>query len=241
MNEQINFKKTILAFKKNKGWILAIIGITVICMFVYLHFIATPIYQKNTQILVNQSDRTSKSNILDSQTVQADLQLINTYSTIITSPRILNKVQQNIGIKYDIQELAEMVQVKNTANSQVIDISVQNPDPKVAAEITNITAKIFKEEIPNIMKIDNVTTLSEAQSTGNETPVKPQKALMMILAFFVGVLFAFCFVFIKLLFDRSFNSKEEVTEFLGLHVLGEVSLFPNGDPFQMKIQEESEQ
>ncbi|EUJ30951.1 lipopolysaccharide biosynthesis protein [Listeria floridensis FSL S10-1187] len=196
--------------------------------------------KKNTQILVNQSDRTPKSSSVDSQTVQADLQLVNTYSTIITSPRILNKVQQNIGGKYNIQELAEMIQVKNTANSQVIDISVQNPDPKVAAEITNATARMFKQEIPNIMKINNVTTLSEAQFTGTEAPVKPQKALMMILAFFIGVLFAFCFVFIKLLLDRTFTSKEEVEEFLGLHVLGEVSVFQDGDPFRIKMQKENE-
>ncbi|MHC5251463.1 YveK family protein [Listeria kieliensis] len=240
MNEQINFKKTILVFKKNIGWILAIIGITMLSMFTYLNFIAIPIYQKDTQILVNQSDRASKNSSVDSQMVQADLQLVDTYSTIITSPRILNKVQQNIKGQYDIQELAEMIQVKNTANSQVIDISVQNPDPKVAAEITNETARIFKKETPDIMKINNVTTLSEAQFTGVEAPIKPQKALMMILAFFIGVLLAFCFIFIRLLLDRSFTSKEEAEDYLGLHVLGEVSVFQNGDPLAAKIQKENE-
>lgn len=80
-------------------------------MFIYLQYIATPIYQKSTQILVNQSEST-KSNSVDSQTVQADLQLVNTYSTIISSPRILNEVQQDLGKQYDTAELAEMIQVK---------------------------------------------------------------------------------------------------------------------------------
>lgn len=235
MNEQIDLKKMLLAIRKNSWWLIGIIVVTILSMFIYLQYIATPIYQKSTQILVNQSEST-KSNSVDSQTVQADLQLVNTYSTIISSPRILNEVQQDLGKQYDTAELAEMIQVKNATNSQVIDISVEHPDPKVAARIANATARTFTEEIPNIMKIDNVTTLSEAQFLGNETPVKPQKVLMLALAAFAGILFAFAFIFIKLLFERTLTSTEEIEELLGLHVLGEVSAFQNNDSFQTKFQ-----
>ncbi|RDX02222.1 YveK family protein [Listeria kieliensis] len=228
MNEQISLKKMILAIQKNIWWLVGIIGVTVLGMLIYLEYIAAPIYQENTQILVNQSER-EKKNSLDSQTVEADLQLVNTYSAIILSPRILNAVEHDLGNQYDAQELAEKIQVKNATNSQVINIAVEDPDPQIAAQIANSTAQIFTEELPKIMKIDNVTTLSEAKISGREKPVAPRKTLMMTLAFFVGILFSFGFVFIKLLLDRTFTSSDEVEEFLGLTVLGEVCAFQNDD------------
>ncbi|WP_088839007.1 YveK family protein [Listeria sp. ILCC792] len=224
MNEQIDLKQIMLAIRKNGWWIVGIVTMTVLCMFIYLQYIATPIYQKSTQILVNQSE-SSPNDSLDSQTVQADLQLVDTYSSIILSPRILNGIEQDLGNLYDTEELAEMIQVTNATNSQVIDISVKNPDPKLAAQIANSTAKVFTKEMPSIMKVDNVTTLSEAQFLGNETPIAPQKTLLLILAVFMGLFFAFCFIFIRLLFKRTFTSADEIEEILQLNVLGEVSTF----------------
>lgn len=125
-----------------------------------------------------------------------------------------------------------MIKVKNTANSQIIDISVEDTSPQIASQIANLTARIFIEEVPKIMKIDNVTTLSKAQYLGNEIPVKPKKALLMLLAFFVGILFAFSFIFIKLLFERTFTSINELEEYLGIYVLGEVSVFQRKELFR---------
>lgn len=230
MNERIDIKNTLAMLKRNIGWMLLIITITVASMFVYLNYIATPIYQKSTQVLVNQAEN-NQNNSIEAQAVQADLQLVNTYSAIASSPRILTKVQENLKGKYDLQELTEMISVKNTTNSQIIDINVNHLDAKAATEIANIVTQIFTQEIPGIMKISNVAILSEAQYFGDEKPVKPQKALLLVLAFFSGILLAVCFIFVKLLFERRFVSTEELEEYLGISVLGEVSVFQNGTLF----------
>ncbi|MEG0256179.1 YveK family protein [Vagococcus sp.] len=230
MNERIDIKNVIVMLKRNIWWILAIIAITVASMFIYLNYIVTPIYQKSTQILVNQAEN-NQTNSIEAQTVQADLQLVNTYSTIISSPRILTKVQGELKGKYNLQELTEMISVKNTTNSQIIDINVNYLDAKTATDIVNVVTQVFTQEISEIMKISNVTILSEAQFFGNEKPVKPQKALLLVLAFFSGILLAVCFIFVKLLFERRFVSTEELEEYLGISVLGEVSVFQNGTLF----------
>lgn len=224
MHEQIDLKKVLIAVKGNFVYILVIIFLFVGMMFVYLTYFTTPIYQKNTQILVNQSEKKA-SNGLEAQTVQADLQLVNTYSTIITSPRILEKVGKKMNYKYDVQELADMIKVNNTTNSQLIDISVDYEDPLVASKIANLTAQIFTEDIQKIMNIDNVTIISPSSYTGEETPIRPQKALMLLLSFFLGLVVAFLFIVIKMFFERTFTSIKEIEELLGLPILGEVSTF----------------
>lgn len=226
MTERVDLNKIRITLRNNMWWILAIIVLTIASMFIYLNFVAIPIYQKSTQILVNQSEN-NQTNLIEAQTIQADLQLVNTYSTIISSPRILTKVQKNLNEKYSLQELTEMISVKNTTNSQIIDISVNHQDPRIATHIVNLVTEIFTEEIPLIMKISNVTTLSETQFFGNEKPIKPQKTLLLILSSFGGVLLSFCFICIKLLFKRTFLSAEEIEDYLELNVLGEVSVFQN--------------
>lgn len=228
MNERIDLKKVLVTVKQNLVSIFAIILIFVGAMLVYLTYFTTPIYQKSTQILVNQSEKKTTNNV-EAQTVQADLQLVNTYSTIITSPRILEKVKDKLNGKYKTQELAEMIEVKNTTNSQVIDIRVHDKNPAVATKIANLTAQIFTQDIQKIMNIDNVTLLSPTQYTGEEIPIKPQKALMLALAFLLGLVAAFLFIVIKLFFERTFTSIKEIEELLGLPVLGEVSTFQKED------------
>ncbi|MBC1937852.1 capsular biosynthesis protein [Listeria grandensis] len=224
MNTRIDLNKILVSIKNNKWWLIGILLITLTSAFIYLHYFATPIYQKKTQILVNQSENIQKNN-LEAQTVQADLQLVNTYSAIILSPRILTEVEKGLQNKYDIQELTDMIQVKNSTNSQVIDISVDNSSPEMAAKIANLTAQTFKKEIAKIMKIENVTTLSDAMYTGKEVPIKPQKFLIMSLSFLCGVMIGFIFILTKLFFERTFTSAEEIQELLHLNVLGEVSEF----------------
>ncbi|MBC1576047.1 capsular biosynthesis protein [Listeria booriae] len=226
MNERISLKRVIAVVSGNLGWILMIIGIPILVMLIYLNYLATPIYQKSTQLLVNQFTGSQSTNV-EAQTIQADLQLVNTYSTIILSPRILDDVSKYLGKEYTTQELADMIQVKNATNSQIIDISINHPNAKEAAKIANLTASQFTEKLPKIMKIDNVTILSEAKYLGNEKPVKPQKWLMVVLSFFLGVLLVFVYIFIKLLFDRRLTTTEEIEELLNVHILGEVSIFPN--------------
>ncbi|EUJ31341.1 capsular polysaccharide biosynthesis protein [Listeria floridensis FSL S10-1187] len=222
MTEQIDLQKIFTTAKRNFGWSCLIIAVSVFFMFVYLTFVAHPSYQKSTQIIVNQYESKTRNGI-EAQSVQADLQLVNTYSTIVMSPRILGEVNKKLGMQYSTQALANMIQVKNTTNSQIIEISVESSKPKQAAQIANLVAATFVKETPKIMKIDNVKVLSNAEYTGDESPVKPRKALMLVLAFFLGLFLAFGFIVIKLFADRTFTSAEEIEELLEVHVLGEVS------------------
>lgn len=93
MNKEINTKKLKQVFQQRIGWILMIISVPLLAMLLYLTLFAEPIYQKSAQLLISQSE-TAAGNRLENQTIQADLQLVSTYSTIIMSPRILNEVSE---------------------------------------------------------------------------------------------------------------------------------------------------
>ena len=129
----------------------------------------------------------NKLNIITS-TVQTNLQLINTYNVIIKSPAILDKVADQLGNNLTASQLNEKITVASEQDSQVVNVTVQDPDPQMAANIANTTAEVFQKEIVNLMNIDNVNILAKANIGENPSPVKPQPLLNIAIALVVGLM-----------------------------------------------------
>ena len=95
MEETISLKELFQTLKKRIGLIVVITALAVIVSGIVSFFMITPIYQASTQLLVNQAK--SEQTEYNTNTVQTNLQLINTYNVIIKSPAILDKVADQLG------------------------------------------------------------------------------------------------------------------------------------------------
>lgn len=201
--------------------------VCVLLMSVYLYAFSVPTYQSETEVLINQS--VPENTVVQSQDVQANLQLVNTYTSIITSPRILSAVSAILDDKYSIKELSNMINVSNASDSQVIRIQVQSKNPNDAVKIANETVRVFKKEIPKIMKIDNISVLSPAFYDSAMSPVKPHQSLMLVVSGLFGLVIGIIIMFVRDLFDRSIKSKEDVEAILNLPVLSMISEIKEAD------------
>src|SRR5699024_1243740 len=97
MEETIDLSKLFSILKKNMKYLIIIPIVFLVLSMVVTFLFITPKYSSSTQVLVNQKETDSQ---MMSQQVQSDLQLVNTYSEIIKSPRILDKVSKNLKGKY---------------------------------------------------------------------------------------------------------------------------------------------
>lgn len=159
------------------------------------------------------------------QEIQADVQMVNTYREIIKSPRILEQVALKIGEGYTADILQENLKVSNSSDSQVIDLTVLDADPVIAATIVNELAQMIQSEMPKIMQVENVTILSTASVTGLEKPVKPNKLFMIVLAFLFSLLAILANIFFELTFRKKITTVDDIQTHLGIDVLGEFSYF----------------
>src|SRR6185437_10047549 len=100
-------------------------------------------------------------------------QLINTYNVIIKSPAILGIVKEEMNLERSVGALINQVTVNSAQNSQVVNIQVQDEDPKMAVELANKIATVFQNEIKALMNVDNVNILTPAELGANPSPVKP--------------------------------------------------------------------
>ncbi|QDY44841.1 capsular biosynthesis protein [Planococcus glaciei] len=221
MEETISLQELFATLKKR---LVLIIGLTIIAILiagVVSYNFLTPIYQTNTQILVNQ-EKTDTAQLLN-QNIQTDLQLINTYSVIIKSPAILDQVSEQLDLGLSVEALTNKITVTNAENSQVVNVSVQDPDPAIAVDIANTTAAVFQEEIQELMKVDNVSILSPAVVKENPSPVAPNPMLNMAIAAVVGLMLGVGIAFLLEYLDTSLKNEQDIEDVLGIPLLGVIS------------------
>ncbi|APH03450.1 YveK family protein [Bacillus weihaiensis] len=221
MEETISLKELFLTLKKRLSLIIIIAAIATATSGLVSYFLLTPIYQSSTQILVNQSKNDQQAyNVGELQT---NLQLINTYNVIIKSPAILDKVIEKEELNMSAGALNSLVTVGSEQNSQVVNITVQNEDPKKAAAIANSIATTFKEEIATIMSVDNVSILTTAELGENPAPIKPQPVLNMAIALVVGLMAGVGLAFLLEYLDNTIKNEQDIEKQLGLPVLGAIT------------------
>lgn len=221
MEETISLQELFQTLRKRLKLILIITVIATAISGIVSYFVLTPIYQASTQILVNQEK--SGQQTINMGELQTNLQLINTYNVIIKSPAILDIVKERLDTEKSVEQLNSQITVASQKDSQVISVTVQDPDPKMAAEIANTTAKVFQEEIVTLMNVDNVNILSNAVVKDHPTPVKPNPMLNMAIALVVGLMAGVGLAFLLEYLDNTIKNEQDIEQFLELPVLGAVS------------------
>lgn len=227
MEETISLQDLFKTLKKRLALILTCMILAVTVAGVVSFLVLTPIYQASTQILVNQTH--NEQDQFTSQEIQTNLQLINTYNVIIKSPAILDKVIERLDLDMTASQLNQKITVSSEQNSQVVNVSVQDPEPFRAVDLANTTAKVFEEEIPQLMNVDNVNILSQAVMAEDPKPVKPDPKLNMAIAAVIGLMLGVGIAFLLEYLDTTIKSEQDVEELLELPILGLVSPIPESD------------
>ncbi|MBV6679100.1 YveK family protein [Bacillus thuringiensis] len=221
MEETISLKELFYILKKRLAMILVIAFGAAIVSAIISFFFMTPIYQSSTQILVNQKKQ--EGAMFQAGEIQTNIQLTNTYKVIIKSPVILEQVNEKLNLNMTSQALTGKINVANEKDSQVISVTAEDKDPKLARDIANATADVFKGEVAKIMNVDNVTVLSKAEVAENQSPIKPAPMLNVAIAFIVGLIASVGLAFLLEYLDNTVKKEEDVENLLGLPVLGIVA------------------
>lgn len=220
MEETIDLGHLLRILKRNLKLLIILPIIFLIVSIVLTFWVIKPQYEASTQILVNQNQNNSDFN---PQVVQNNLELVNTYSEILKSPRIIEEVAKKYHHRYNYDDLSEMVNVTNTAESQVINISVTSTSPSEAENIANTIANVYAEKMPDIMNVDNVSILSKADD--NAEKVSPKTAMNLVIGVLLGIVIAILIIFIKEMLDKRIKTEQDVEEYLKLPVLGSIEKY----------------
>ncbi|MDR7000594.1 Wzz/FepE/Etk N-terminal domain-containing protein [Neobacillus niacini] len=202
--KEINLREIFLVIK-SRFWIIVVItALTGIVGFIQSNSKSVPLYSSSTNIIIGADEESRK-----------------TLQVIVRDSAILDKVIKEMDLKTTAEALAGQITVSSVESSQVVNISVTDKNPILAAKIADTTAQVFRGEVPNIVDKDYVRILSKAKV--KPTPINQGNNLnKLIIAIAGGLVIGIGLAFFIESLDDRIRSVQEIETFLGLPVLGRV-------------------
>ncbi|AJS59970.1 YveK family protein [Paenibacillus sp. IHBB 10380] len=216
---------------QKKWWlIVAIIIIAIAATLVKSLYFTIPIYSANAKLIVNQSASVGEVETLNAGTIQTSIILINSYKEIIRSSAIMNKVVEKFPeLGSNSREMSSKISVTSANNSQVMNLVYEDTSYAKAAAIVNAVSTVFKAEIPHIMNADNITILSEADTTASPSPININPIMNILISLVVSLMLAIGLVFLLDYLDDTLKTEAEIVEIMDVSVLAVVGKITKGD------------
>ena len=184
----------------------------------YSIFLVTPKYSSTTKVYVVNQKKDDKA--ITTQDVQLGSLLVKDYKEIILSNKVMEDSAEKSGTGIAAKELAKKVSVDAPKDTRIISITVQDKDPQVASDLANTVKEVSADQIKEVTKIDDVTTLEEAKAA--TSPSSPNIPKNGILATALGFILAVAGVVLFELLDDRVKRAEDIEEAMGLVLLGVV-------------------
>lgn len=221
MEQEIDLRQVWDILKKRWLIIVSIPLLAALTSGIVSFFILKPVYQASTTLIVGKKageEGVQAIQTLDYNTIQANLRLAKTYGEIAKSRTVEENVIKQLNLPLTPEQLDNKITVNPVTDTEVLEISVQDHDPVLAAQIANANAQKFSEAVIEIKKIDSVSIVDTAVAPA--APIKPQKTRNVLIAFAAGLIASLGLAFLLEFLDNTIKTTKDVEEFLGIPVLG---------------------
>lgn len=222
MEETMDLREILQIIYKRLWFIILVTLVCIISSGIISFFVLDSIYEASTTLMVSKT-RDDQSSNLQYNDILMNQKLVKTYSEIVKSNRVLEKVIEQLDLDMTTGDLRNKIQVSSVSDTEIIRIAVQDKDPNFATELANSIAVVFMGEIGSIMKMDNVQFIDPAKVPID--PVKPRPFLNIAIAAVLGVMISVFIVFLVEYFDNTVKTVDDVENKLGLPVLGSIPVF----------------
>ena len=218
MEEEVIDLREYLSIIKKKWFIMAILCVVcVAASAVYSFFIAKPVYQAETTLIV-KTEKTEGTNSLSNDQVMVSQKLALTYGEIIKSRKVLDEVIKNLHLKEPYEDLSSKISVSTVTDTQIIKVSVKDTDNDNAAKIANEIPTVFTEEAIRIADANGVEVIDKAQVPTN--PVAPNKKMNILIAGVLGIMVGLFSIFLMEFLNNKMRTPQDIDRTLGLPLLG---------------------
>ncbi|QTH41270.1 lipopolysaccharide biosynthesis protein [Cohnella sp. LGH] len=208
-----------------RGWLIG--GIVLLCCgatAVYDRLFASPVYEASIKLIVNTANQVDGLMRPDSNLITSNIMMIDTYKEIIATPVIMQKVAaKHPEFNLTADELIRKTRVQSSSNSQVMSVAYRDESPTRAVALANEIGLVFRDEIPQIMNVDNVTILSESKSPSELESISMGLTFKLALAFILSLIASVSVVFLKEYMDDTLKDEKDVRVYLDKSTLAEIS------------------
>ena len=226
--EELDLKELFLIFWNKRFEIILITLIAMLIGVIYSYFYITPEYKASTTLVLAQSSQSTEMNsegAITQTDVTLNSKLVSTYSEIKKSKAVLREVVNSLNIEgLTENSIKSNISVQAVKDTEVIQITVKNLDPNLAAQIANKIGEVFSEKVVEIYNISNVYILDRAEPSNIPSNINHSKDIIIFA--FIGIVISVGLVLVINMLDTTIKTEQDVENATGLLVLSSI---PNYD------------
>lgn len=181
-------------------------------------FVMTPMYTSSSMMIVLTKETTIAS-IAD---LQMGSQLTNDYKVLILSRPVLEKTIKKTGLDMDYKELKKYLTITNENDTRILQLSVEQPNPKLAKKVVDTLADVSSAYIADKMEVQAPKIVEVG-----EVPIRPTSPSLMknvVIGFLLGALLMIAFITVQVMMNDSVVTDEDVEKYLQLTTLASIPL-----------------
>lgn len=144
--------------------------------------------------------------------------LVDTYSEIAQSNRVLEALKVNLGIDYTNSQLRGMISVNSVNDTLIINLTVESTDPVLARQIANELVTIVRDLSNEFDGLENVEVLDTALTPAS--PSGPNRMLYLVVGILLGGMLGVGIVLAIEFLDKDIKTGRDIEKVLGLRLLG---------------------
>ncbi|WP_346916283.1 Wzz/FepE/Etk N-terminal domain-containing protein [Clostridium sp.] len=219
MEEQvISLGEILEVLKKRWKMILIITLIATLVSGLVSFFLISPKYEASTKLFIGKEAGAEKG--YDQSEIAMYQKLMKTYSEAIKTRDLVGRAIKSAKSNLTEDQVLEKLTVVTVADTQILQIKVDDKDPNMAATmvqaITNEFVTTSKVLVPN----GNIKVIESVKVP--ETPVSPNKKMNIAIAFLLGLMVSIGVSFLLEFLDNTYKNREQLEKELEIPVIGTI-------------------
>lgn len=216
-----------------KRWI-SIVAITLAGLVAAgaITFASTPIYQASAQVYVSVRGTSNSSELF--QGSNFIVRQVKSYSSLVSSPRVLQPVIDELDLDTTPEELGERVTAASPLDTVLINITARDEDADLSSQIANATARSLAAQVSEIERLvlaegveggestSPVQISTVRESTPPTEPASPKTTINLALGLLIGLALGVGTAILRSVLDTRVRTEADVNKVTESSVIGTI-------------------
>ena len=201
-------------------WIIILSAVVLgAAVLIYTANFVPPRYKAEVTLYLNNRSSSLGSDYMDSSDYAVALRQVETYTMIITSNAVLDKVATATGLNITGDQIRGMMSASAIGETEMFKVSIVSTDPEVSAKIANTIADVAPGTIKTQFNLGSEAHVVDYARVP-KSRFSPSYTVNTLAGAFAGAMLAVVAILVHMRLDVRVKKESDLTKICSVPVLG---------------------